>query len=372
METTTLIIGAGPAGLAAAACLQRKGVPFAIVEKAAAGAASWRSHYDRLHLHTAKAWSGLPFLPFDTNLPRYPSRDQVVQYLLAYESKLGIQVQYNTTVTKLEKVKEGWKVTTSNGHRYAQNVIVATGPFSKPADLTIPGIEKFSGQRLHSQQYTTGSLYKSQKVLVVGFGNSACEIALDLYEQGAQPSIAVRSPVNVVPRDIFGIPILQVSLWMRWMKPALADKLNAPLLRLLVGDLEKLGLRKKSIGPLAQIAAEGKAPVLDIGTIDLIKKGKLSVYPGILDINGPQVDFSDGRSAQFDVIVAALGYTTGLQEWIDLPPERFDDLRKSTAKQQFFGKDGLYFCGFWISPTGQLREIGLDAQRITNHIAGSS
>lgn len=369
MGSSTLIIGAGPSGLATAACLQRKGIPFVIVEKAAAGAASWRSHYDRLHLHTSKQYSHLPFLPFDKNLPRYPSRDEVVQYLLDYESTLQIPVQYNTIVTKLEKWGEGWKAVTANGELYAQNVVVATGPFSRPVNIDIPGIEKFSGKVLHSQQYTTGALYKGQKVLVVGFGNSACEIALDLQEQGALPSVAVRSPVNVVPRDILGIPILQVSLWMRWLKPSLADKLNAPLLRLMVGDIEKLGLRKKSMGPLEQIAREGKAPVLDIGTIALIRSGKLCVYPGIQAVDGQTVHFSDGRSAEFDVIVAALGYRTALEDWIELPQERFDDLRRSTAAQQFFGKDGLYFCGFWISPTGQLREIGIDANRIANAIA---
>jgi hypothetical protein len=205
----------------------------------------------------------------------------------------------------------------------------------------------------------------------VGFGNSACEIALDLQEQGALPSIAVRSPVNVVPRDIFGIPILQVSLWMRWLKPSLADKLNAPLLRLLMGNIEKLGLRRKSIGPLEQIAKEGKAPVLDIGTIDLIRAGKLAVYPGIKSVDGQTVHFTDGRSAAFEVMVAALGYKTALDNWIAIPKERIDDLRRSTAAQQFFGKDGLYFCGFWISPTGQLREIGIDAKRIADAIAAA-
>ena len=97
------------------------------------------------------------------------------------------------------------------------------------------------GKIVHSFQYKSGEDFKGQKVLVIGFGNSACEIAIDLYEQGAIPSMAVRSPVNIIPRDILGIPILEISLLMSRLPPRMADKLNAPLLRLMFGDITNLG-----------------------------------------------------------------------------------------------------------------------------------
>src|SRR5450432_4330663 len=86
---------------------------------------------------------------------------------------------------------------------------MATGVYGKPKAISFQGMETFTGKILHSWGYKTGRDFKGQNVLVVGFGNSACEIAIDLYEQGAVPGMSVRSPVNVIPRDIMGIPILQ-------------------------------------------------------------------------------------------------------------------------------------------------------------------
>ena len=105
-------------------------------------------------------------------------------------------------------------------------------------------METFTGKIMHSYGFKTGSDFKGQKVLIVGFGNSACEIAIDLYEQGASPSMAVRSAVNVIPRDILGIPILKLSLVMSQLPPRVADAINAPLMRLIFGDITKLGLKK--------------------------------------------------------------------------------------------------------------------------------
>ena len=108
-------------------------------------------------------------------------------------------------------------------------------------------METFIGRIIHSCGYKTGKDFKGQKVLVAGFGNSACEIAIDLYEQGAIPSMAVRSPVNVIPREILRIPILELSLLMSRLPPQVADIINAPLMRLLFGDITKLGPEKKAI-----------------------------------------------------------------------------------------------------------------------------
>src|SRR6185436_17909386 len=129
--------------------------------------------------------------------------------------------------------------------------------------VVFKGMESFPGKILHSYEYKTGKDFTGQKVLVVGFGNSACEIAIDLYEQGAVPFMAVRSPVNVIPRDVMGIPILELSQLMSRLPPRLADTINAPLINILVGNIKKLGLRKLPYGPFEQIRKDGSIPLLD-------------------------------------------------------------------------------------------------------------
>jgi len=181
--------------------------------------------------------------------------------------------------------------------------------------------------------------------------------------------MAVRSPVNVIPRDLLGIPILRISLLLSRLPFRVADALTAPLVRLLYGDLVRLGLKKKPYGVFEQIRKEGTTPVLDIGTIRLIREGHIKIYAGIDRIEGRTVVFSDGRKEEFDVLVAAIGYDRNYAEILDVGEERHDDLRVSAGRQKYFGKEGLYFCGFWVGPTGQIREIALDAQRIAGDIA---
>ena len=230
-------------------------------------------------------------------------------------------------------------------------------------------METFPGKILHSSEYKTGRDFKGQKVLVVGFGNSACEIALDLYEQGAAPSMAVRSPVNVIPRDVLGIPILELSLLMSRLPRHLRIKSNAPLLRLLVGDITKLGLKKMPYGPFEEIQRDGNVPLLDIGTIKHIRQKHITVYDNIDHIEGKTVYFTDNKKEDFDGIVAGIGYYCDYAGIIDVDQARFADLRLPVDKQNYFGAEGLYFCGFWIAPTGQIREIRLDAQKIAKDIA---
>ena len=368
-QTNTLIIGASVSGLASAASLQKKGIPYLIIEKQLQIAPTWRNHYDRLHLHTNKKLSGLPFKGFDKTIPRYPSRQQVVDYLTDYQREFEIDPIFNTEAISVKRQNEYWITETTNGTFKSKYVIVATGPFGKPKPISFKGMQTFPGKIMHSYDYKTGKDFSGQHVLVVGFGNSACEIAIDLFEQGAMPSMAVRSPVNVVPRDIVGISVQRLSLIMNFLPPRLADKMNAPLIRLLVGDIGKLGLKELSYGPLEQIRKDGAAPLLDIGTIDHIRKGNIKIHNNIDYIQNKTIFFDDGTSKDFDAIVAGIGYYRDYAEIIDVDKDRFDDLKVCADKQKYFGKDGLYFCGFWISPTGQIREIALDAQKIARDIA---
>ena len=123
-------------------------------------------------------------------------------------------------------------------------------------------------------------------------------------------------------------------------------------------------------GVFEQIQRDRDIPLLDIGTVKHIRKGHIKVYDSIDYVEGRTVHFTDGRKENFDVIIAAIGYYSDFTEFIQLDNERAEDLKMSSGKQKYFGKDGLYSCGYWIGPTGVIREISLDAQKISKHIAG--
>src|ERR1035438_1016377 len=122
----TLVIGPSAAGLATAAELQRRGREFEIVEAEDVVAASWRRHYDRLHLHTPKGFSALPGLPMPKSWPRYPARDQVVEYLELYQEHLALRPHFGETVHRVERVDGTWETTTSKGTWRSANVVIAT------------------------------------------------------------------------------------------------------------------------------------------------------------------------------------------------------------------------------------------------------
>src|ERR1041385_8892174 len=127
-QTETLIVGASISGLASAAALQRQNIAYIIVEKQSQIAAPWRNHYDRLHLHTNKRISNLPFKRFDSKIPRYPSRQQVVDYLEAYQKEFNINPVFNTEATSITREGDFWISETTNGIFKSKYLIVATGP----------------------------------------------------------------------------------------------------------------------------------------------------------------------------------------------------------------------------------------------------
>ncbi|HTE34011.1 MAG TPA: NAD(P)/FAD-dependent oxidoreductase [Chryseolinea sp.] len=367
-SSQALIIGASAAGLACAACLQKAAVEFVILEKESRIATAWRNHYDRLHLHTSKKWSALPYKMFDLSLPQYPSRQDVVDYLDSYAKELNIYPAFSTEVKSIRKERDAWITETNAGTFQSRFVIVATGRNHKPKMAEFEGLSSFRGDILHSSQYKNGKMLAGKNVLVVGFGNSGCEQAICLHEHGAKPFLSVRSPVNVIPRDIFGLPALEIGKFTSAFPARLRDKINAPLLKVLVGDITKLGLKKSTYGPLEQIEKQGKIPLLDIGTIKLIKQGNIKVYGDVTRIEGSTIHFEGNKQQDVDAIIFATGYHHNLESFLDLTDDRMKDLNKPVDEKDRFGKDGLYFCGFYISPKGMLREIGIEAGKISQDI----
>jgi indole-3-pyruvate monooxygenase len=307
----TVIVGAGPAGLSVAACLRRTDVPFVLLERGDRVGASWHRHYERLRLHTDKARSELPYLPFPKHYPKYPSRAQLIAYLESYARHFGLRPRFGQEVVSARLQNGRWHTRTQDTIYVSRHLVVATGYNEEPHLPTWPGQKTFSGEIVHSSAYGNGAPYRGKPVLVVGFGNSGGEIAVDLWEHGAKPTLAVRSPVNVVPRDLLGIPILAVAILLQKLPTRLADALAAPMVRLAFGDLARLGLRKAPDGPFAQIRRRGRIPLVDVGTIDLIREGHIEVRPGVERFAGQEVVFTDGTRQRYDAVIPVPFYKAG-------------------------------------------------------------
>jgi cation diffusion facilitator CzcD-associated flavoprotein CzcO len=370
-----LVIGAGPSGLAVSAGLARRRISYTLLEQRAQVGSSWRGHYERLHLHTVKQHSALPGLPFPREAPTYPSRQQVVDYLSSYAERFDIRPLFGQRVRRASYQDGAWRLETDETALSGRALVVASGYNRVPVLPAWLGDAQFRGQRLHSSAYKSGHAYRGKRVLVVGAGNSGAEIALDLWECGAEVAMSVRSPVHVVPRDLLGIPaqVTSLRLFSR-LPPKVADRLSLLAVRSVYGDLSRYGLRTPDIGPVSQVIERGRIALIDVGTVALIKQGKIKVHPGIARFTPEGAVFSDGTERPFDAVVLATGYRAGLEDFLDDAAHVVSE----RGTPRWHGQEcpipsrGLYFIGFRNPLTGQLHDIAREAERIAESLAQPS
>jgi len=366
-----LIVGAGPAGLATAACLAQRGVHALVLEAGPSLANSWRHHYDRLHLHTVKQQSQLPGLPFAKDLPRYPSRADMVAYLEAYAARFGVEPRTGEGVRRISASEGGFAVESARAAYRARAVVIAAGLNRVANPERLPGQERFRGTLVHSAAYRNGDAFAGQRVLVVGAGNTGAEIALDLAERGAKPTIALRTPVNVVPRDFLGMPTQLTSIRMRWAPLKLADAIGRLVSRLAFGNLARHGFARPELGPLSAIKLRRRIPLIDVGTIAAIKRGEIAVRPAVERFTETGAVFADGGAAEFDAVVLATGYRPELRDFLAVPGVLDDD----GYPRDWAGGGAcpnLFFVGYTQPATGLLREIAIEAQAVAAAIAPAS
>jgi cation diffusion facilitator CzcD-associated flavoprotein CzcO len=364
-----IIIGAGPAGLAAAACLRRRGLDPSILERSDAVGAAWRRHYDRLQLHTDRGHSGLPGLPIPRACGRYPSRAAVVSYLETYASKFGLKPTFNAPVREVRRTGGGWRADAGERSWIAPVVVVATGWADYPYSPQWPGMEMFGGPIVHSSHYRNPAPFVGKRVLVVGLGNSGGEIALDLAEAGVDTTLSVRGPVRILPRELLGLPILTWAIAEQWLPARLADAINAPAIRLAVGSLAKLGLTQAAKGPRQMVEEDGRVPLLDIGTVAAIRSGRIKVRGDVASFAPKTVAFARSPPDAFDAVVLATGFRPDLRPLLPDAKGALDQNGRPLVSGGPTAAPGLFFCGAIASPTGQLRQIGLESGRIADVVA---
>jgi putative flavoprotein involved in K+ transport len=368
-----IVVGAGPAGLAVAAELGRRDVEAAVVDKASSVAASWRGHYDRLHLHTVRWLSGLPGLPIPRDYGPWVSRDHVVAYLEEYTRHHSLTVRLGVAAERVLPGAggAGWSVITADGPVTAPAVVVATGYNHTPRLPEWPGREAFSGELRHAARYRNGAPYQGRDVLVVGAGNTGAEIAVDLVEHGAaRVRLAVRTPPHIVLRSVAGLPATLISVATRRVPSALADPGVALLERLTVGDLSRYGLRRPGQGLYRRVREQGQIPIIDVGLVDAVKAGNVEIVPAVTAFDGSHVVLADGNRVEPEAVIVATGYDaglTGLVGHLGVLDSRGHPIVHGSRTAP--GAPGLYFTGYTNPISGMFRELRIDARRIARTIA---
>lgn len=367
-----IVIGAGPAGLATAAVLKDRGIGAVVLEKTGDVAASWRRHYDRLHLHTVRWLSNLPGYRFSAKHGRWVSRDGVVRYLEGYVRHHRLDVRTGAEVRGLRRDDDAdeWVLDTPDGEWRARHVVVATGYNHTPVLPDWPGRETFEGELIHGQDYRNPQPYRGRDVLVVGSGNTGAEIAVDLVEGGAgRVRMAVRTPPAVMLREANGMPSQVTGLVMRHLPLGIADRLAAGTSRMLVGDLTEYGLPPAK-RPITRAVKEDVIPILDVGLVALVKEGKVEVVAAVDGFDGRDVLLADGSRIQPDAVIACAGYARGLE-----PLVGHLGLLGHRGRPTVHGErthpnaPHLHFIGFTNPISGMFREFGITARRIAKAIA---
>ncbi|WP_286253995.1 flavin-containing monooxygenase [Streptomyces graminofaciens] len=367
------VIGGGPGGLAAAHALRAQGVRAVVLEKSDKVGASWRGHYDRLHLHTTRRLSALPGLPMPRRFGRWVSRDNVVRYLEKYAEHHELEIVTGVEVSRVERAEDGnsWLLHATGGRELAAGaVVVATGYNHTPHLPEWPGRDSYSGELVHASAYRNPEPYTGRDVLVVGVGNTGAEIAVDLVEGGAgSVRLSVRTAPHIVRRSTAGWAAQYTGVLVRRLPVALVDRLAKPMAKLSVPDLSAHGLPRPATGLYSRVK-EGAVPVQDVGLIDAVKKGRVEIVGAVEGFEDGKVALADGGRVEVDAVIAATGYRRALEGLVG-HLDVLDGRGKPVVHGPRSPKNapGLYFTGFTNPISGMFRELALDAEKIAKAVA---
>lgn len=362
-DVDVVVVGAGPAGLATSRELTRLGVGHVVLERGDTIAHVWENLYEGLVLHTGKLFSALPGMPFPRSTPVFPTRRNFLDYLARYADAFRVPVLTRTEATAAERVPHGWRVRLAHGDEVRAGALVAaTGIVSNPHVPEIHGRSRFNGRVMHSVDYRRPQPFAGRRVLVVGAGNSAGEISVELAGAGADVTIAVRSGARVVPRELLGIPIQYLGVALGMFPQRVQHVINN-LTSSVAARVRPTVLPRGTIGRCSTI------PVIGFHLVDAIRAGTIRLKTGLAEFTADGVRFTDGSEDPFEDVILATGYRAALGFLRD--QVRTDDCGFAMRERGVVSRDqpDLYFVGHNYDTRGGLRNIAEDARRAARLLA---
>lgn len=310
------VIGAGPSGITAAKNLQEQGLTnITVFEKSKQIGGNWvydednehSSVYETTHIISSKRWSQFEDFPMPDDYSDYPSHKQLLAYFNAYVDRFDLKkyIKFSTNVIRVNQLeRHKWQVLFEDEHGTCEEVfdylLIANGHHWDPYLPEYPG--DFHGESLHSHQYKKAMPFKGKRVLVVGGGNSGCDIAVETSRVSASTQISMRRGYHIFPKFIFGKPTDVAVSKVQWIPAVLRQKLINVVVRALQGRYAKYQLKKPDCGPLEI------HPTINSELLYFIRHGKIQPAPGIERFSGNTVHFTNGCSAEFDSVIFATGY----------------------------------------------------------------
>jgi len=365
-DRRVIVVGAGPAGLASAAELGRRGIAALVLEQAPAVGWSWRGRYDRLRLNSSRPFSRLPGGRFRRGTGLFPTRDEMVSYLEEYAVRHRLAVLPETRLQRIDRGPGGWLLRTSSGDIAADQVVMASGYAHTPFMPDWPGRDRYQGRLVHSAAYRNAESLGDGDLLVVGAGCSGMEIANELAPNGdRRVRLSVRTPPNMILRSAIGPLFARAFLKL---PPRRADRVMNAVRRREIGDLTDYGLPQPDEGVFSRLNRLGVAPaIVDKETIQAIKDRRIEVVAGVESFDRTGVRLADGTSIEADAVVAATGYRCGLEPLVG-HLEALDRRGVPRASHGEAAMRGLRFVGYLPRPA-HIGYIGGEAKRVATAIA---
>jgi hypothetical protein len=305
------IIGAGPSGLAAAKALKEAGIAFDGFEMGIDVGGLWNidnprsTVYASAHLISSKTTTQFLDFPMPDTAADYPNHAELLQYFKSYCDKFGLREHYffNTAVAKAERDEASglWQLTLDDGHTYTyQGILVANGTLSEPNIPTFKGQENFTGEIIHSHQYKYADVFKHKRVLVVGAGNSGCDIAVDAVHYADKVDMSVRRGYYFIPKYVFGKP--SDTLGGMKLPRRMKQWLDKKVLGWFTGDPTRFGFPKPDYNIYES------HPIINTLILTHLGQGDIKIKGDISHLEGKTVHFKNGESSEYDLILLATGY----------------------------------------------------------------